>query len=106
MSLFLVQYRCAEGRRRVALVGEDGSARRLHGTASVLALAQAAIRDGRSPAAAAAAAVTAEEVDLETVELLPPIDHPDPAHLLLSGTGLTHLGSAESRDEMHRAAAD
>src|SRR5690606_7513863 len=37
--------------------------------------------------------------------LLAPIDHPDPAHLLLSGTGLTHLGSAETRDRMHREAA-
>ena len=39
------------------------------------------------------------------VNLLCPIDHPDPAHLLVSGTGLTHLGSAEGRDKMHKAAA-
>jgi hypothetical protein len=36
---------------------------------------------------------------------LAPIDHPDPAHLYLTGTGLTHLGSAESRDKMHALAA-
>jgi hypothetical protein len=36
---------------------------------------------------------------------LPAIDHPDPAHLHLTGTGLTHLGSAEGRDKMHKAAA-
>jgi hypothetical protein len=30
-----------------------------------------------------------------------PIDHPDPAHCLVSGTGLTHLGSAKNRQEMH-----
>ena len=30
--------------------------------------------------------------------VLPPIDHPDPAHLLVTGTGLTHLGSAATRD--------
>ena len=42
-------------------------------------------------------------VDLETVTLLSPIDHGDPAHLLLTGTGLTHLGSAEGRDKMHRS---
>jgi hypothetical protein len=34
-------------------------------------------------------------------DLLPPIAHPDPAHLLVSGTGLTHLGSAEGRAQMH-----
>jgi len=34
--------------------------------------------------------------------ILPPIDHPgDPARLLVSGTGLTHLGSAEQRNAMH-----
>jgi hypothetical protein len=36
--------------------------------------------------------------------VLAPIDHPDPAHLMLTGTGLTHLGSAEGRDKMHKAA--
>ena len=33
--------------------------------------------------------------------LLPPLDHPDPYHTLVAGTGLTHLGSMKSRDEMH-----
>ena len=33
--------------------------------------------------------------------LLPPLTHPDPAHCLVSGTGLTHLGSAAARDAMH-----
>ena len=30
--------------------------------------------------------------------LLVPIDHPEPARCLVTGTGLTHLGSAASRD--------
>jgi hypothetical protein len=34
--------------------------------------------------------------------ILPPITHPDPAHLLVTGTGLTHLGSADARDRMHK----
>jgi len=34
--------------------------------------------------------------------VLPPIDHPDPAHLYVAGTGLTHLGSAATRDSMHQ----
>ena len=33
--------------------------------------------------------------------LLSPIDHPDPAHLMISGTGLNHTGSAMARDAMH-----
>jgi hypothetical protein len=33
--------------------------------------------------------------------LLLPLDHPDPAHCYVSGTGLDHLGSAQARDAMH-----
>ena len=33
--------------------------------------------------------------------LLPPFDHPEPSRLLISGTGLSHLGSVKSRDQMH-----
>lgn len=43
--------------------------------------------------------------ELAAGRLIAPIDHVDPAHLFLSGTGLTHLGSAEGRDKMHRTAA-
>jgi len=53
--------------------------------------------------------VSAEPVDspiayadlLRDERLLPPLTHPDPAHCLVSGTGLTHLGSAAARDSMH-----
>lgn len=43
---------------------------------------------------------------LAQLRILPPLDHPDPAHLLVSGTGLTHLGSAWARDKMHQQAGD
>lgn len=33
--------------------------------------------------------------------VLPPLTHRDPAHCLVTGTGLTHLGSAATRDAMH-----
>ncbi|MDB5338440.1 MAG: Sugar transporter [Planctomycetaceae bacterium] len=36
--------------------------------------------------------------------LRPPVDHVDPYHVLITGTGLTHLGSMKSRDQMHVAA--
>lgn len=36
--------------------------------------------------------------------ILPPLDHPDPAHCIIMVTGLTHLGSASQRDEMHTGA--
>jgi len=34
--------------------------------------------------------------------LLCPLDHHDWHHVLVSGTGLSHLGSMQSRDQMHR----
>jgi len=33
--------------------------------------------------------------------LHPPLDHPDPHYVLVSGTGLTHTGGMKSRDKMH-----
>ena len=39
--------------------------------------------------------------------LLPPIDHPaEPTRCLVSGTGLTHLGSARNRQAMHTSAPE
>ena len=35
--------------------------------------------------------------------LRPAVDHADPHRVLITGTGLTHLGSAQSRDAMHAA---
>ncbi len=34
--------------------------------------------------------------------ILVPLDHPDPYHTWITGTGLTHLGSANSRSAMHQ----
>ena len=39
---------------------------------------------------------------LAELKVLPPLDHPDTAHCFISGTGLTHLGSASTRDKMHQ----
>lgn len=39
---------------------------------------------------------------LENLKVLAPLDHPDTAHCFVSGTGLTHLGSASARDKMHQ----
>ncbi len=90
------------------MVADDGGATRVAGVESVHALALAALAEGASLAAAAEARA-GDAVDLAAAErdgrLLAPIDHPDAAHLYLTGTGLTHLGSAEGRDKMHQAAA-
>jgi hypothetical protein len=100
----LLQVRRPDGERGVALL-DAGRARPVIGVRSVVALARKALAAGDGLAETAARSGLGEPVDLEVVQLLPPVDHADPAHLLLSGTGLTHLGSAEGRDAMHRAAA-
>ena len=103
MTLSLVQFREANGSRGVAAL-EDGQAHVVPGATTVLEFATAALAAGNGLAQAVAAAGEGASIDLATVTLLAPIDHPDGAHLMLAGTGLTHLGSAEGRDKMHRAA--
>lgn len=107
----LVQFIDGDGERRVGRVDtEDGQASVLAVWDRVLALATDAIASGRPIAELAAAADTEDTVDLRAVEadgrLLAPIDHPDSAHLIVTGTGLTHLGSADARDKMHATAED
>lgn len=106
MTLSLIQYRRADGARGVAAVRDGGAPMEVPGATTTLALAQRALAENSSLAALVDAAGQGAPVDLSAVTLLPPIDHEDPAHLLLTGTGLTHLGSAEGRDKMHRAMSD
>ncbi len=106
MSVSLVQFRAADGARGVAALDATGAARIVKGATTVLALARTALADGVSLADAVTRAGSGDVLDLASVTLLAPVDHADPAHLLLTGTGLTHLGSAEGRDKMHRAAVE
>jgi hypothetical protein len=109
MALRLLQVELAGSKRAVAALLGDRRAIRLDGVASTYELAGAALADGVSLEEAARRRMTAQTVDVggasANERLLPPIDHPDPAHLYLTGTGLTHLGSASSRDKMHTLAA-
>lgn len=107
MTLRLLQ-RVAPSRAVIAATG-DG-AHIVPGVESVRALALRAIEAGHGIADAVAAAGPGEAVDaaalLAAGAIGSPIDHDDAAHVILTGTGLTHLGSAEGRDKMHRAAAE
>ena len=77
---------------------------------TVLDLAKAAIAARTTIAKVVGAAANRGAADpvalLAKGRVLPPVDHPDPAHLLVTGTGLTHLGSAATRDSMHAKAAE
>lgn len=109
MSLRLIQIVTKEGERRVLAGQADGSARAINGVNSTYELARKAIAAKKSLTAQIEAQGFGEDVDvalaLSEGRVLAPIDHPDAAHLHVTGTGLTHLGSAEGRDKMHKAAA-
>ena len=102
----LVQFRTEQGGRAVAIAGEDGrTLTPLSGPQSVVELANLAIRQERTLADLAAQHRGSATVDYEAVatagRLLPPVAHAAPAHCWVTGTGLTHLGSASARDKMH-----
>jgi hypothetical protein len=92
----------------VALV-EGDKLWRLTGADSLYRMALAALERGQSLAQAVSAARSPDFLDYTPIyegrsdwRLLPPIDHPDePARCLITGTGLTHKGSADNRQRMH-----
>ncbi|SFV30855.1 hypothetical protein SAMN05216456_1151 [Devosia crocina] len=104
--MHLIQYIDERGARAVA-VTENGTTRRVEGVGSVYELAQMALKGIGGIGAAVAAQGLGDTLDKSALlaegRLLAPIDHPDAAHLHVTGTGLTHLGSAATRDAMHKA---
>ncbi|MFN7102627.1 MAG: AraD1 family protein [Pseudorhizobium sp.] len=85
-----------------------GAGRVLRGVASTYELAMGAIEAGQSLAERIETLGYAEDIDLQRAQdegrLTIPVSHEDPAHFFVAGTGLTHLGSADGRDKMHKAA--
>ncbi|HEX7198781.1 MAG TPA: FAH family protein, partial [Dongiaceae bacterium] len=102
----LVQYRDAAGARKVGLVTEDGNhLRPLQGVATVYELAEMAAGRGGGLARLAESKAGSERVDypalLKEGRVLAPVDHAEPARFWITGTGLTHIGSAAARNKMH-----
>lgn len=102
----LIQYLASDGSRHVgAIPGDSGQPYVVGSCTSVRELALEAYRSGTSIRSVLEAYRLGEAVDYEAViaerRLLVPLDHPDPHHLQIAVTGLTHLGSAQSRDAMH-----
>ncbi|MBA1195955.1 FAH family protein [Pseudomonas putida] len=106
----LIQFETSPAQRHVGVV-EGDLIQVVRDTTHLRELALAAIRNQRS--------LTAEVLErgldssdqrysqaLAECRVLPPLDHEDPAHCLVSGTGLTHLGSASTRDKMHQQKVD
>jgi hypothetical protein len=101
----LTQFVGRDGGRRVAVADASPTLRVLRGVARVYDLALEAARTGKSLETLAASCLGNERENYDDVirdrRLLPPLDHPDPYRCLVTGTGLSHLGSAAARDSMH-----
>jgi len=101
----LLQY-IDNNRVRIARDAADGLVTPLRRFETMYQLARKAIAERRS----LEQVVSDEPLDAPVAyaelrrdgRLLAPLTHPDPGHCLVSGTGLTHLGSAAARDSMHQ----
>lgn len=105
----LVQFVSRSGERKVGVSdAADADIVPLERSTTVYDLASLAIARGTSLAAIVAAEPLAAPVSFAEIaaegRLLPPLDHPEPARFWITGTGLTHLGSADARDKMHELA--
>jgi hypothetical protein len=105
--MLLSQYRTDDG--RIQVVARDGTeAYQVRTDIPLYDLAMSCAEAGDTLAGRITALGLNGAVDLERLygegRLLPPILHPDPAHLHITGTGLTHLGSASTRAAMHAGA--
>ncbi len=102
--MFISQIKDEAGQIAV-VVRDGGEAAVVNGASSSYALAQEAAQSGRSLCDVIMARGLGAAVNLPALAALGrialPITHPDPAHMHLTGTGLTHLGSAAARDAMH-----
>jgi hypothetical protein len=101
----LIQFIDAKNKRAVGLVG-GGKIIKLKSVTSMVALAQLALKNAKSLKTTAdglASSVTEDyAAALKEKRVLAPLTHDDPAHCIITGTGLTHLGSASARDSMHK----
>jgi hypothetical protein len=90
--------------------GPGADAKAVRDAKSVYSLAMEAANGGNSLVSVIEAHGLGETVDLDKAYsdglFLSPITHPDAAHLHLTGTGLTHLGSAATRDSMHKKTSE
>lgn len=105
----MVQFLDEDGARRVAKVDEGSSQLQvLADTTRIYDLALEAGRTGVTLDVIVTSRLRDNWVDYDSIiatqRLLQPLDHPDPAHCLVSGTGLTHIGSAQAREAMHTQA--
>jgi len=103
-AIRIVQFR-QDDRLRVAIAKDSESLQTLAFEGGSYRLALRALEEGKPLREFIDSIGWAEEIPYQQIVdkncLLPPVTHPDPAHCLVTGTGLTHLGSADTRNAMH-----
>jgi len=105
--MLLLQFTGTDGARRIGVLDPDTHVVQIiEGYATTYEMASTAAALGRPLKELAAGALGLARTEYQQLvrdkRLLPPLDHPDPAHCYVTGTGLTHLGSADARDAMHK----
>ncbi|MFD2176679.1 AraD1 family protein [Veronia pacifica] len=105
MSLFrVIQYK-TENSVNVAKVLDNEQVIPLASPSSLFALASEAVNTQQNLTTLIESKLSEQPISYQQLvsdgSILPPIAHPDPAHCLVTGTGLTHLGSADTRSAMH-----
>jgi hypothetical protein len=108
--LRLIQFVSDNGQPRAGWVTPDGQAAGEVGSfGSTYELARSALAAGEPLEAFASRHQGPPSLSYANLRrdgrLLVPLSHPDPARCLVSGTGLTHYGSASARDQMHQKLA-
>lgn len=102
----LVQYHDDAGARRVGWVQPDGDhARELGQVSTTFELVNLAVSRRTDLHTLVKELATDRQVDyadlLARGKVLAPIEHPEPTRFFITGTGLTHIGSASARNQMH-----
>lgn len=101
----LIQFEDADGARRVGAIFDGESRHCVLQASAVREMALAAYAAGQTLETFAGSLRTERTVSIDELldagRVLPPLDHPEPSRTVVAITGLTHLGSAQSRDAMH-----
>lgn len=101
----LIQFLTTDNQPAVGRVLSDTEIQVIGSVASLYELARRALAESTPLTDLVEQLASDERVDYDQLEteqrLLAPFAHPDPAHLFVTGTGLTHLGSADTRANMH-----
>ena len=104
----LIQFETRQGERRVGVVSDNNRIAAVKGVTAMRELGLEAIAAGRTLEQQVLHLGCGDSFDyaelLASHRVLAPLDHEDSAHVLVTGTGLTHLGSAATRDKMHQKA--